>query len=80
METKDSTSLFYKDIIGVQSPWIITDVAKDEASRKVTIRIEHKKGKAVACPVCGQSVKKHDCKVRVLRYLDTCQYETFIKT
>jgi hypothetical protein len=45
---------------------MITDVAKDEAPRKVTIINEHEKGKAVACPVCGQRAKKHDCRVRVL--------------
>jgi transposase len=79
METTDSTILFYKDIIGVQSPWLITGVTKDEVSRKVTIRIEHEQEKPVACPVCTQRTKRYDSRVRVLRYLDTCQYETFLE-
>jgi len=79
METTDSTSQFYKDIIGVHAPWVITAVTMDDASRKVTIRIEHDPEKILACPICAQSTKLHDHRVRVLRYLDTCQYETFLE-
>jgi len=79
MENKDTTNQFYKDIIGVQAPWIITAVTKDEVFRKVTIRIEHDPEKTLACPVCVQSTKLYDHRVRVLRYLDTCQYETFLE-
>jgi transposase len=79
METTDSASVFYKDIIGVQAPWKITDVVMDEISRKITIRIEHNAEKVLACPICAQSTKLYDHRVRVLRYLDTCQYETFLE-
>lgn len=79
METNNSTSLFYKDIIGVQHPWMITAVTKDEVSRKVTVRIEHDSDKVLACPICAQRTKRYDHRVRVLRYLDTCQYETFLE-
>jgi len=79
METTDSTCQFYKDIIGVQAPWMITAVTMDDISRKVTIRIEHDPEKALACPICAQSTKRYDHRVRKLRYLDTCQYETFLE-
>jgi len=79
METKDTTNQFYKDIIGVQAPWTITTVTKDEVSRKVTVRIEHDPEKPLACPICARSTKLYDHRVRVLRYLDTCQYETFLE-
>ena len=79
METTDSTNLFYKDIIGVTAPWMITAVTKDEVSRKVTVRIEHDPEKILACPICAQRTKLYDHRVRVLRYLDTCQYETFLE-
>jgi transposase len=79
MESTDSTNLFYKDIIGVHAPWIITAVTKDEVSRKVTVRIEHDPEKTLPCPICAQSTKLYDHRVRVLRYLDTCQYETFLE-
>jgi len=79
METTDSTNLLYKDIIGVIYPWMITAVTKDEVSRKITVRIEYNKEKIIACPICARSTKRYDHRVRVLRYLDTCQYETVIE-
>jgi len=79
MEATESTNILYKDIIGVQYPWTITAVTKDEVSRKITVRIEYDQEKTIACPICANSTKRHDHRVRVLRYLDTCQYETFLE-
>ena len=79
MNTTETTNFFYKDIIGVSLPWMITAVTKDEISRKVTVRIEHDPEKILACPICAQRTKLYDHRVRVLRYLDTCQYETFLE-
>jgi len=79
METTDSTFQLYKDIIGVAPPWMITAVVKDELARKITVRIEYDPEKTLACPICAQSTKQYDHRIRVLRYLDTCQYETFLE-
>ena len=79
METTDSSCLLYKDIVGVYEPWMITAVIKDEVSRKITVRIEHKLDKTIACPICAQSTKLYNHRIRILRYLDTCQYETFLE-
>ena len=79
METTDSTCLLYKDIIGVESPWVITAVTKDEQVRKITVRIEHKRDELIKCPACERYAKLYDHRIRVLRYLDTCQYETFLE-
>jgi len=58
---------------------MITAVTMDEVARKVTIRIEHDPEKTLACPICAQRTKLYDHRVRTLRYLDTCQYETFLE-
>jgi transposase len=79
MEATNSTYLLYKDIIGVQSPWIITSVTKDEYSRVITVRIEYEPEKIIACPICAQSTKCYDHRIRKLRYLDTCNYETILE-
>ena len=79
METTDSGSLLYKDIIGIKAPWIITAVTKDEQSRKITVRIEHGTNHKISCSVCSAEARTHDRRVRVLRYLDTCRYETFLE-
>ena len=79
MENTDTTYQLYRDIIGVQAPWMITAVTKDEVSRKITVRIEHEQDKILACPICAQRTTRYDHRARILRYLDTCQYETFLE-
>jgi transposase len=69
----------YKEIVGVESPWMVTEVTKDEGARKIIVRIDFEQEKILACPICAQSTKRYDHRVRVLRYLDTCQYETFLE-
>ena len=80
METTETTYQLYKEIIGVQLPWVITAVTKDKEERKITIRIEYSPKDITACPICaGYDTKQYDHRVRILRYLDTCQYETFLE-
>src|SRR5215510_747524 len=79
METTETTWQLYKDIIGVQNPWMITAIIKDEKKRKITVRIEYRTDQAIGCPACGGQTKRYDHRVRLLRYLDTCQYETFLE-
>jgi transposase len=63
----------------VQTPWAITAVEKNGQSQKITVRIEYAREQLIACPLCGAAGKVHDHRIRVLRYLDTCQYETFLE-
>jgi transposase len=77
MET--SISGLYEDIVGVAAPWVVTAVIKDDGEWKTTIRIEYGREESLVCPVCGGSAKRYDHRRRRLRYLDTCQYETFLE-
>jgi transposase len=79
METADTTYRLYSDIVGVEAPWMVTAVIKDELARKIVVRIEYDREKTIACPICAQRTKRYDRRVRVLRYLDTCQYETYLE-
>jgi len=79
METTDLTCELYKNIIGVQPPWMVTSVTQDDCSRKITVRLDYDPEKVIACPICAQRTKRYDSRVRELRYLDTCQYETFLE-
>jgi transposase len=58
---------------------MVTEVIKDEVTRKITVRIEYDQNKIIACPICAQSTKRYDHRVRTVRYLDTCQYQTFLE-
>lgn len=70
---------FYSEIVGVTEPWVVSAVDTDEIRRKVTIRIEYSKERIIACPVCADRTTYYDERVRILRYLDTCQYETVLE-
>ena len=43
------------------------------------MQIEHGAPQKLTCPRCDENAKLYDRRVRVLRYLDTCQYETFLE-
>jgi transposase len=58
---------------------MVTAVIKDDRVRKITVRIEYDPEKILACPICARRTKYYDRRVRTLRYLDTCQYETFLE-
>jgi transposase len=79
MKTTDSIIQLYKEIIGVQAPWEITAVINDNFSRKITVQIEYDYDKVLPCPVCANRTKLYDHRIRILRYLDTCQFETFLE-
>jgi transposase len=69
----------YKTILGVEDPWIITDVTMDAEDETITVRVELKTGATLPCPTCGRSgcgIK--DRRERTWRHLDTCQFKTLI--
>ena len=76
MATVHKTNQLYQEIMGVEAPWEVTGVTMDNEAGKLTIRIEHNKEIILPCPICGQNTSRYDHWVRVLRHLDTCQYET----
>lgn len=67
----------YAQLLGLQSPWKVTDVDLDLEGNRVSIRVEHPNGMKVNCPDCGC-----DCTIadrapeRRWRHLDTMQFET----
>jgi len=69
----------YKELIGIKAPWEVVAVRIDRENKSITVRIEHDPDKILNCPVCGQSSKRHDHRVKTLRDLDSCHYETFLE-
>lgn len=69
----------YRKILGVQPPWILTDVKLDLSSNTVTISVEYDKKMPMVCPVCLGAADTYDHKKRKWRHLDTCQLMTIIE-
>jgi len=72
------TAEFYRQLVGIEAPWRVTDVSLDLEAGEVTLLLEHG-GERVACP-CGRECAVHDhAEERRWRHLDTCQLKTFIR-
>jgi transposase len=70
----------YKKILGIELPWLISDIEIDEKTHHVTVVLDHAAFSQFACSKCGNLCSVHDHQaVRLWRHLDTCQYETYLK-
>jgi transposase len=69
----------YQQILGVFSPWSVTDVNLDPLSREVRIKIAYDHELPAVCPTCGRSCTIHDHHKRTWQHLNTCQFKTFVE-
>lgn len=70
----------YGMLLGIKSPWEVSDVKLDMMGRRVEIGLEWKAGNAVVCPECGRQCAIADhAPERKWRHLDTMQFETLIR-
>ncbi len=68
----------YEGILGLERPWRVVGVELYTAGREVRVEIENEQ-RRLPCPVCGVECPRHDTKERRWRYLDTCQFQTFLE-
>jgi transposase len=78
METQEMVTKFYQGILGIPAIWKVVRVVKDSGAKEIPITLEYAGGQYL-CPVCGKPAKRHDCRVRELRHLDTCDYNTLLE-
>ena len=70
----------YQQILGLQSPWFISDVKLDTTAEQIELRVEHPRGTKFCCPECDQSFACYDhVDERQWRPLDSCQYKTILR-
>ena len=68
----------YARILGVESPWQVTEVELRLASGEVEVKVELSASARVLCPDCGASAARYDTRMRRWRHLPTCQYKTIL--
>jgi transposase len=68
----------YAKILGITSPWSVTDVALRLEAGEVEVTVEAERG-ALRCPTCGAASPGYDTRPRRWRHLDTCQYRTILR-
>ena len=70
----------YRRLLGLQTPWEVSEVKLDLAQQRVQIRLHWREGDQHGnCPECGKSVRLYDlAPERRWRHLDTMQFETLL--
>ena len=69
----------YRQILGLDTPWVVSRVELKLAEEQVDIWVEHDKGVSWPCPTCGRVLACRDhAEERAWRHLDSCQFKTFL--
>lgn len=69
----------YQQILGVSSPWTVSDVQLDHDAQEIRVRVEHPRGAKFCCPECSTELPCHDhAAERRWRHLDSCQFKTVL--
>ena len=68
----------YATILGIRSPWHVTDVKVQAKKEEVTVTIECRPNTQHRCPKCGRPSPGYDTRRRSWRHLDTCQFKTYL--
>jgi len=68
----------YAQILGIKSPWQVTDVELVVWESTVTVHVGRDQQVAVCCPQCARASPGYDPRTRRWRHLDTCQYKTML--
>jgi transposase len=69
----------YQKILGIVTPWAVTDIRLSLADKQVIVIVEREPGAALSCPTCGRECGSYDSRPRRWRHLDTCQLQTILE-
>lgn len=69
----------YQQILGLRSPWSVSDVELDHAASEIRVKVDHPRGAKFCCPDCDTQLSCHDhTEPRRWRHLDSCQFKTIL--
>ncbi|MFQ5659123.1 MAG: ISL3 family transposase, partial [Gammaproteobacteria bacterium] len=68
----------YKQIMGIHSPWEVTEVELSVEAEEVRVHGAQAAGTQQTCPHCGTPCSGYDKRYRTWRHLDTCQFKTLL--
>lgn len=69
----------YQQILGLSSPWTVSDVQLDHDAQEIRVHVEHPRGAKFQCPECATECPCFDhAPERRWRHLDSCQFKTVL--
>ena len=76
LESKD----LYEHILGLASPWSVSNVDVDTENEKIVVDVSHPRGIQFCCPDCDRCLGCYDhAPEREWRHLDSCQFKTILR-
>ncbi len=70
---------FYRQIIGIEQPWQISEVKIDTLDKSVHLNLSHAPSSQFPCKHCKKLCNLYDhSKERTWRHLDTCDHYTYL--
>lgn len=69
----------YQSILGLESPWSVSEVELDVESGEIRVHVSHPRGTSFPCPECARELPCYDhAEDRCWRHLDSCQFKTIL--
>ncbi len=69
----------YQQLLGLKSPWSVSQVELDVKQQRVDVWVEHEKDAVWSCPECSKESTVYDhAEERLWRHLDSCQFKTYL--
>ena len=69
----------YQHILGLESPWSVSEVKLDTENQQIDIHVSHPRGTRFCCSECDELLPCYDhAPERQWRHLDSCQYKTIL--
>ena len=69
----------YQEILGLKSPWSVSQVTLNLEQQQVDVFVEHPSGTKFCCPECSEALPCYDhTSERQWRHLDSCQFKTLL--
>jgi transposase len=67
----------YQQILGLNSPWSVSDLVLDRAVSEIRVKVNHSPGVKYCCPDCQTELGCHDhTKEHPWRHLDSYRFMT----
>jgi transposase len=75
---QSAEALLFQAALGVQDPWIISEIRLNEVDHEFHITLDFTKGATFPCPECAQACKAYDSADRTWHHLNFFQFKTYL--
>ena len=71
-------ALLFQAALGIQSPWMITNITLNQETHELHIYLDFEKGSQFPCPICNSICSCYDTQEKIWQHLSFFEYTTFL--